>query len=116
MPHEVGSVVRPQSTVFPGAVRVVNSTVHTTSIESQRIRDAEMDPFFRLSIQSKQRVGVRAGSKRRVLSESAGIVLIDPVVIMEVGRNVRALQLRTVGFIQRPALSALAAVGLCRSI
>ena len=40
---------------------------------------------------------------------------IHPVVIVEVGRNVRALQLRTVGLIQRPAFLALAAVGLLRT-
>ena len=39
-------------------------------------------------------------------------MLIHPVVIVEVGRDVGALQLRAVRLIQRPAFAALAAVSL----
>ena len=43
-------------------------------------------------------------------------MLIDPVEIVEVGRNIGALQLRTVRLIERPPFLALAAIVLRRAI
>src|SRR5439155_12910900 len=98
------------------AVRIVDASVHAAGVEPERIGYAQLGPLFGLRVQRQQCIGIGPGGKRRIGSESRYVVLIDPVVIVEVGRNLGPLQLGTIGLIQRPAFLALAAVGLRRTV
>ena len=99
MPHEVGTVIRPEPAAFPAGVRIVDAPVHTARIESEGIRNAQLDPLICLRIERQHRVGIGSGGERSIFSESRYVVLIHPIVIVKVRRNLSTLQLRTIGLI-----------------
>src|SRR5262249_51527455 len=69
-----------------------------------------------LRVEREQRIRIGSCCERRVLAESGNVLLVYPIEVLEVRRNIRAFQLRTVGRIERPAFFALAAVGLGRAV
>src|SRR5687768_12354209 len=115
VPHEVGAVVRPQGATLPPGLRIVDARVHAARVEAERIRHAQRDPLTRLRIEHQQRVGVRSVGQRRVSAEAHHVMPIHPVVIVEVGWDVRAFERRSVRLIERPALRAVRAVELPRA-
>src|SRR5215831_1384740 len=117
VPDEVRTVVGPETTSLPVCrIGIVDTSVHTARIETERIRNAEMDPRIVLSIEREQRIRIRSCRERRILAQSRNVLLVHPIEILEVGRNIRTFQLRTVSRIERPAFFALAAIGLGRAI
>src|SRR6185295_13720822 len=50
MPDEVGAVVRPQPATLPTRARIVDPAIHPARIESERIRNAQRGPLFRLRV------------------------------------------------------------------
>src|SRR5690606_4106728 len=70
----------------------------------------ERVPLAGLGIEHQQRVRVAARRPRHVLAEPRRVPQVDPVVVLEVGRHVRALERRAVGAPELPALVAVAAV------
>src|ERR1019366_8002026 len=81
-----------------------------------RIRNAEFGPFLRLGVEREQGVGVRSRGERRVGAEARDVVLVDPRIVVEVGRDVGVLQLRTVCLVESPAFAALAAIHFGRAV
>src|SRR5690606_30012229 len=116
VPDEVRAVVRVERTSLPAGCRVVDATVHAALIEAERIRHAERQPLAGLRVEREQRVRVRPGRERRVLAEARDVVLIDPVVIVEVGRDIGIAVFRAGRLVKRPALGAMLAVDRLRSV
>src|SRR6185436_3514613 len=59
---------------------------------------------------------VAAGRYRRVRAEAPDVEPVDPVVIVEVRRDVRALEARAVGDVELPTLRALSAFDDARAV
>ena len=97
VPDQVRAVIGPEPTAFPTRRRIVDSAIEPAMIEAERVRHAQRRPVAGLGIEHQQCVGVRTRRDRRVRAEARDVVLVDPVVVVEVGRNVRALEARTVG-------------------
>src|SRR5690606_8457443 len=116
VPDEVRAVVRVERPSLPAERRVVDAPVHAALIEAERIRHTERVPLTRLRIQREQRIGIRARRKRRVLAETRDVVLVDPVVIVEVGRDVGVAVRRAGRLVERPALRAMRAVDRLRTV
>src|SRR5262249_15180915 len=104
VPDEVRTVVGPETTSLPVCrIGIVDTSIHTARIETERIRNAEMDPRIVLSIEREQRIRIRSCREWRILAQSRNVLLVHPIEVLEVRRNIRALQLRTVCRIERPA-------------
>src|ERR1700733_4898303 len=69
-------VVDPQSPAFPAGVRVINPAIHPASEQAHRIRNADNGPLLGCRMEGQQRVGIRAGDNRGVLTHSENIELI----------------------------------------
>src|SRR5881394_4100180 len=102
MPHEVRTVVGPDRAILPtgepfGSPRIVDTRIEAASVEAQRIRNAKVNPlsFPVLGNEHVDRVGVGTGGHRRVLREARSTELVGPVEVMELRRNVGALEPRT---------------------
>src|SRR6516164_2141090 len=55
VPHEVRAIVGVERTDLPARVRIVDTAIHSSRVESERIGDAEVGPLSGLGVQRNER-------------------------------------------------------------
>src|SRR5262245_58191156 len=102
VPGRIGPVRGIEPTALPTRARIVDATIKAATVEALRVRHAHNDPLLLVGEEREQRVRASAGCDRNVISQPSRAELIDPVVVVELGADVRAFIGRTRLLIERP--------------
>src|SRR5882724_6352621 len=100
----------PQTATLPAGVGIVDPPVEALGIEAHRIRNAQHD---HLAVLQGDKAVVQVGSRHgHILTETKGVVLIDPGVIARLRARLLALEARARIAMKRPTLRAMIARSL----